>query len=108
MAVVEFFADSSRLICRGLKIDTIDGLSISLLFDDDRSPLDRKNIMFQSFNSVNAYGDEDALKNAIWKTMVGNRDLTGNSAPESYQCLFDSVSFTKDTIKQFCSPLRFW
>lgn len=103
-AEVQFSADGNRLTCKGLKIDTVDGLSISFLLDEERSPLERKNSMFQSANRSNAYGNEDALKDALWKTLVGTRDLTGNTAPEDYKCLLDGFSSENFTMEKFYSP----
>ena len=93
MAAVRFSENGAFLTWKGLKIDTVDGLGISFLLDADRWPLERKNSMFQSAKCENAYDNDDALKDALWKTLVGNRDLIGNTAPESYKCLFDAFSW---------------
>lgn len=85
------------LVCKGIKIDTIDGLSrcyghssISKVYGADL-PSD---IAVPARQTQNAYGSKIALQEAIWRTAVGNRDLQNNSgspAPAEYDLLLDAT-----------------
>ncbi len=83
-AIFQFDVSGQVLSCRGLRIDTIDGLGESCLEDSQiRRPEDA---VVQRRGNKNPYGSEDALKEALWNTLVGGRDLRGRKGPH-YQCL---------------------
>ena len=75
----------SSLSCQGFRIDRIDGLGKGYFENFGISrPGDA---VVQPKGSKNGYESEDRHKEALWSTLVGSRDLRGNKAPTSYQCL---------------------
>lgn len=86
-ALFDFSNNDQRLSCRGVRIDEIDGLGESYYENPDgRRPEDA---IVQPRRSGNAYGSEDSLKDALWRTLVGNRDLRGKKVSDDYHCLLE-------------------
>lgn len=84
-AVFHFDVHYQSLSCRGVRVDGIDGLGESYLEEfGNRRPEDA---IVPPRGKGNAYGSEDALKEALWNTLVGGRDLRGRKAPTDYRCL---------------------
>ena len=90
VAHFKFGLNDQSLSCEGCKIDEIDGLGNSYFEDLTIHRLeDAGDALVQPRGSKNAYGSEDALKEALWNTLVGGQDLQGRKAPASYQCLLE-------------------
>ena len=73
------------LSCRGREVDEIDGLGAS--YDEYEQDLVPSDAVVQPRRRQNAYGSEEALRDALWRTVVGNRDLRGRSVPDTWRCL---------------------
>ena len=84
-AIFHFDLSGRSLSCQGFKIDEIDGLGESYFenFGISRP----EDAVVQSRRGGTGYRSEDALKEALWSTLVGGRDLRGRKAPVNYQCL---------------------
>ena len=68
-------------------MDSIDGLGQSYFEGwENRRP---EGVLVQPRGSKNVYGSEDALKEALWSTLVGGRDFRGRKAPKDYECLLE-------------------
>lgn len=100
-AIVHFSEDGQHLTCKGLKIDAVDGMTTAMLLDFDERDSERQAVMFQSKNGRNAYGSVEALKEALWRTMVGNRHLSGQIAPDAEECLLSAVPTKHDALAQY-------
>ena len=97
VAHFRFGLSDQSLSCQGCKIDEIDGLGESYFEDLTTHRLqDAGNALVQSRGNNNAYGSEDALKEALWNTFVGGRDLRGRKAPAIYQCLLECSPWEED------------
>jgi hypothetical protein len=99
--------DGGLLVCTGLKIGPVEGLGKGYYWPLDAMHVrgeDRRqwsaitedtvwnpsyNIMHQSKSLNNPYHDENGIKDALWRSLVGNRDLSGGPAPDSYKCLLN-------------------
>jgi hypothetical protein len=66
----------------GVILDSVDSLG-QTYFEYGSSPSPEHN-MFQPDNVSNAYGCEESIKDAIWRTMTGDRTLQGHPAPVDY------------------------
>lgn len=91
-------ADSAPglLYTRAILLDQLDGLSTANLETDFRDEnriykggyADR---LVETSGNSNAYGSEDALKEAMWRVVGGNRDVRGAiPAPNTYSLLLSS------------------
>ena len=84
-ASFRFESSGRSLLCRGFNIDGIDGLGESYL---ENFAISRpEDAVVQPRGSKNGYRSEDALKEALWSTLVGGRDLGGRKTPVNYKCL---------------------
>jgi hypothetical protein len=45
--------------------------------------------MIQPRTSKNMYGSQDALKDALWRTLMGNRDHQGKKITSKHRCLLE-------------------
>ncbi|KAI9687990.1 MAG: hypothetical protein M1820_010352 [Bogoriella megaspora] len=91
-AEFSFSNDRLSLHCEGVIVDTVDGLSSAVLSidfrDENRLMPSRAHGMLQSNHTSNAYGGESGLREAIWRSSGGNRDLKGVvPAPTEYEAL---------------------
>jgi hypothetical protein len=77
---------STDLVVRGVIVDKIDGFTGRRHWDDDFNKLAD---FLDSDCDSNPYGDDAALTEAIWRTLVGNRDYGGERAPAKYACILD-------------------
>ena len=92
-----FGLNDQSLSCQGCRIDEIDGLGESYFEDLTNHRLENAgDALVQSRGNKNAYGSEDALKEALWNTFVGGRDLRGRKAPVIYQCLLECSPWAED------------
>jgi len=82
-----FRNDDRILDVHGLMIDSIDGLGRAY-FEQHTSPRP-EHAIFQPENSTNGYGSEESLRDALWRTLTGDRTTQGHAAPDSYECLLD-------------------
>lgn len=48
-----------------------------------------KDPMIQPRTSKNMYGSQDALKDALWRTLMGNRDHQGKKITSKHRCLLE-------------------
>jgi hypothetical protein len=117
-----FSHEGRVLTCRGVKVDVLDGFSSSYwCLDDDGSPhvadqyenavptdIPISDAIVQSSQSENAYRTEEGLADAVWRTLVGNRDLanvTPDPAPNHWDCLLNTFThMSQDTSLQQDDP----
>ena len=96
------------LIAKGFVIDSIDGLRIYITDGLDVKNRDPANEMFQPLGKENPYGDEASRRDALWRTMIMNREFAGTMAPETYSGLLNEpwrdVDYYKDHHKLDCGP----
>lgn len=87
---VSFNEDGDVLRCRMAPIDTFEGLGIKYVypFGTHLSAAVEDNII-QSRTSINPYHTEFGLRDALWRTLVGNQTPQGKNVPESYGSLLD-------------------
>ena len=86
-ATFHFDDGDQSLVCHGVKIDHVDGLGKSYYeYPKDHSP---KDAIVQPTGTQNIYGSEDTFREALWRTLVGNRDLQGKKVPDEYRCLLE-------------------
>ena len=91
-----FVRDESVLSVQGVLFDKIDGLSGTRHWDDDWDNVsDFKNAK----NCANAYGHSGGFREALWRTLVGDRDRRGFEADASHECILDSAIFGEE-----CAP----
>lgn len=106
---VRFYNDNENrvLVCKGLLIGAVDSVSTS--FQDPKNvnnaslpPSASK--QFGTRNCSNAYLDEHGLREALWRTVVGNRNLTGGEAPDEYALLLSPQSLTNADMLAWIKP----
>ncbi|CZR66862.1 uncharacterized protein PAC_16763 [Phialocephala subalpina] len=104
--------DSGNLIARGFIIDKIDGLGHA---DSSYSTKeeDFENDITQPIHNENPYQHTAGLRNALWRTLVLNRDSKGDIAPDSYAGLLeipwpDEDSEASSSLLQEFQRLKFY
>ena len=91
-----FVRDESVLSVRCVLLDRIDGMSGTQHWHDDwANVLDFKNAK----NCANAYRDSGGFREALWRALVGDRDLRGLGADASHECILDGAIFGEE-----CAP----
>jgi hypothetical protein len=85
---VHFISDTTVMLAKGVVLDTLDGLSGTRYWEDD---LDKLDDILHSQHYANAYGDDVAFKDALCRTLLGNRDRLGAPPTEYDQCVLDSA-----------------
>ena len=92
-AIFQFENNAQHLVCQGIKIDTIDGLGeadgLSEVEPEYGEYREFKDPLIQPRTNNNVYGSEYAFKNALWRTMMGNRDHAGRHITDKHQCLLN-------------------
>ena len=73
---VQFLDEDTILSCGGIILDSIDGTNISFAISE-RDPGFRPPVKLRS--SQNAYTSEEAVLDAVWRSLVGNRTESQNS-----------------------------
>lgn len=68
-------------------IDSIEGLGKA--YFEHHTSSRPEHALIQPESSINAYGSEGSLRDAIWRTLTGDRTLQGRPAPDSYAYLLD-------------------
>lgn len=86
-SLVGFSEDGKALRCEVLLIDTLDGLGASY-FENSRSDK-AQDAVFQPQNANNPYASGDGLRDALWRTLVGDRTPQGKRPPKAYETLLD-------------------
>ncbi|KAF2997713.1 hypothetical protein E8E13_006810 [Curvularia kusanoi] len=82
-----FRDDSHVLEIDGIVLDTVDGLGPAYFEHATSSMLEHG--MFEPSNVANAYGSEESIKDAVWRTLTGDRTLRGRPTPDSYAAIMD-------------------
>ena len=78
------FVEGGKLICKGFKIDTMDGLGCTCWL-----PNRPEHDTVQPFQRHHAYASKEGLDTALWRTLVANRSGVGERAPDRYQNLLE-------------------
>ena len=83
------------LIVSGVIVDKIDGFSGRRHWNDDSGEL----VDFLGSESHrNPYGADADYEEAIWRTLVGDRNHEGDRAPEKYACVLDIAILDKSCL----------
>ena len=90
-AEVRFDTERARIACKGLLIGAVDGLSTYIVHVNFSGEGTGREQLFPSQGHQNGYGTDAALHEALWRTLVGNRDLVGNTAPAAYTAILHSM-----------------
>jgi hypothetical protein len=80
-AEVHYLDNDKLLSCKGFKFDTFDGMGCS----GNGTP-DPKTIL-PSKGSANPYGSIEAIREAIWRSLVANRNLESEPLKDDYSSL---------------------
>ncbi|CAF9934988.1 MAG: hypothetical protein HETSPECPRED_009421 [Heterodermia speciosa] len=80
-----------RLSTLGYSLGRIDSLGISYYEDSIEAKVET-DCMVQTKGSNNVYGTTERLREALWRTFVGNRTPNGRLVPDSYSLLLECVS----------------
>ncbi|PSN60391.1 HET-domain-containing protein [Corynespora cassiicola Philippines] len=67
------YAEPGALTCRGFIVDTFDGMGC--IWQDESGRGWPKSTVQQSKNTLNAYGSFENMREAIWRTLVANRNV---------------------------------
>jgi hypothetical protein len=94
MKACYYFQDTD-LIVRGVIVDKVDGFSGRRHWDDDSGEL----VDFLGSESHrNSYGADADYEEAIWRTLVGDRNYEGDRAPGKYACVLDIAILDKSCL----------
>ncbi|CAN9174083.1 unnamed protein product [Alternaria alternata] len=94
MKACYYFQDTD-LIVRGVIVDKIDGFSGRRHWDDDSGEL----VDFLGSESRRTpYGADADYEEAIWRTVVGDRNYEGDRAPAKYACVLDIAILEKSCL----------
>jgi hypothetical protein len=85
------FQDSTLLV-EGFVFDRIDGLAANQKVTDDYY-----DTIIAPKHTANVYGSELDIREALWRTVVGNRDGFGNNVPDSWSGLLRIPWVMEDT-----------
>jgi len=95
------FQDQGHILkVDGIMIDTITGLGTAY-FEDDVS-LEPEHALVQPETSEQPSGADQALKDAIWRTLVCDSTFRGKPAPEEYAFLLN-LPFREGTSEEYVS-----
>ena len=87
---VRFVDNDQKLSTQGHLLDIVDGLGTSYYEDTIEAKNDNDSLV-QSEGSMNAYGSESKLREALWRTFVGNRSPRGQEVQDTYGHLLQYV-----------------
>jgi hypothetical protein len=86
-AGIRFSDDDRMLVCRGVDVGTVAGLGATCHESEQED--EEAHAIIQPVQAGNAYANHECLRDAIWRTLVGNRTPKGRVAPTTYRCLLD-------------------
>ncbi|KAI9866606.1 MAG: hypothetical protein M1813_001158 [Trichoglossum hirsutum] len=92
------YPNSKLISCRGFKIDKFDGMGST--WSGGWSP----DNVIQTTGLSNPYGSLEAIREAIWRALVANRNIDGEPLHEDYSSLLATPSL-KDTPPDENGPL---
>lgn len=98
--VFSFSTDNTELFVEGFKIGVIGGMGAS--YYETMPSTEAHDLLVQSTGSINAYKIEDGLREAIWRTLIGNRvpQIAKKVAPESQSALLQCpLQLEKSTVE---------
>ena len=77
------FRDDGRILdVDGVMVDEVDGLGCAYLeYDVSSRPQD---CVIPSHHAANAYGCDESMRDALWRTLTGSRTPGGLPAPDTY------------------------
>lgn len=82
------FPNTGELKAFGICVDTVDGLGAKFRDDGLEKPF-----VFESHvpakGSANAYGSQEKVREALWRTLVGDRDKNGRMAMPNQNVILD-------------------
>ena len=84
-AIFQFDVIERRLLCQGFVVGKVDGLGASY-YESHRST-EPGDDLIQPAGSNNPYGSESGLRDALWRTLTGNR---GPEGAEWLQAVIDA------------------
>ncbi|KAF2116466.1 heterokaryon incompatibility protein-domain-containing protein [Lophiotrema nucula] len=87
----EFLSSNKILKVRGLFIGHIDGLCGRNRREDNLSQLQD---ITPTKHISNAYGSDEAFKEALWRAIMMDKDQRGHRAPSEFSCILDSAIFS--------------
>ncbi|KAL1610779.1 hypothetical protein SLS60_002450 [Paraconiothyrium brasiliense] len=80
------------LACRGFILDTLDGLGT--VWRDEEEVWPRSTVR-QTASQHNAYGTFEGMRDALWRTLVANRNSQGSILEEDYSVLLAAPALFK-------------
>ena len=78
------YLDGDRIVVKGFQFDGFDGMGC--LWSEGWSP----DTVEQSKSTSNPYGSAGAVREAIWRTMIVDRDIWGEPLADNYSSLLDA------------------
>lgn len=84
---IKFKNNDRILTVKGVTLDIISGVGQAYFEKDIKGSGNLA--LFQTENSANAYGSEQALRDALWRTLTGDCTPQGRPAPDIYASLLD-------------------
>ena len=85
-----YSSDNKLLPCEGLRIDQFDGMGSMW------SKYWSAESVIPTTGSANSYGTSDAVREAIWKTMVASRDIYSEPLRDDYSGLLGTSRLRKE------------
>lgn len=107
-AQCRFLVNQDRVLSlytRALRVDEVDGLASSY-YEQLPSSAKPKDGMTQSARDLNVYSSKTGLREAVWRTLVGNRTPKGEHVPDDYRLLLDCVPQTEELAETSWRGLR--
>ncbi|KAI1145511.1 HET-domain-containing protein [Nemania diffusa] len=105
-AKANFSEDGLTLLCEGLLIDTVQSVTTSFLYAHNENNASLPSSASQQFGTNNlncAYPNQAAQREALWRTMVGNRNLIGQTAPEGYASMLSPQTLKDPDMENWMS-----
>ncbi|KAH9807357.1 Heterokaryon incompatibility protein 6, OR allele [Teratosphaeria destructans] len=89
--------DEQALVARCVLVDTIDGVTESLCETAVDPPSEDA---VQSSTAANVYGDRDSASEALWRALMGDRDLSGQDAESENTCLLSGTLLQEGSMRE--------
>jgi hypothetical protein len=83
--IFKFSANDAELSVQGFKIGGIDGLGAS--YYEKYTSTEADDLLVQPTGLDNAYRTDDGLRDAVWRTLIGNRIHPNKVVPEEHAAL---------------------